>query len=257
MPTRKHKKNLIVSYNNLSDELKALFKGLYPEGYQDFLQKTVKPNGDFIFAVPMETEDAFYMVKFDVKIDTGLVEEDLDKDLYGDDEKVDDGEFAPLSEAIDKEEGEVGAVGALRNGDYADLFEPGDKKEFELAAADMADENGDDEEEEYDGYTDDAPEEDEEDEEEPDDAALLELEEDGLLNDVLNDDPFSADAKKGKKNAKAPAEKSKSVKAKTEKSPKAGKILKAEKTATKPVEKKTATKSEPKASAKKTATKKK
>ena len=64
---RNHKKNLIVSYKNLSDEMKEMFKERYPEGYNDYLQRFEKPNGEVIFVVPMETEDTVYMVKFDVK----------------------------------------------------------------------------------------------------------------------------------------------------------------------------------------------
>lgn len=101
---RTHKKNLIVSFKNLSDELKEKFKELYPEGHTDYLQRFDKPNGESIFVVPMETEDSVYMVKFDVKIDTSLVEADLDKDLYGDGSDKDDDEFAPLEEAMEKDE---------------------------------------------------------------------------------------------------------------------------------------------------------
>ena len=75
--TKKHKKNLIVSYKNLTDDLKEKFKEAYPEGYNNYLQKFVKPNGEAIYVVPFETEDTAYMVKFEVKIDT--LGEDLDK----------------------------------------------------------------------------------------------------------------------------------------------------------------------------------
>ena len=99
----RHKKNLIVSMKNLSEELKNLFKEMYPEGYKEYIQKTIKPNGEPIFSVPMETEDTMYMVKVEMKIDTLIGDDDLDKDLYGDD-KVEDSEFAPISEALEKDE---------------------------------------------------------------------------------------------------------------------------------------------------------
>lgn len=126
---KNHKKKLIVSYKNLSDELLALFKEAYPEGHSDFVQKTIKPNGEPIFVVPLETEDATYMVKVEVKIDTTLAEEELDKDLYGDDsdsDKSDDVEFAPMSEALEKEEGIVGSRNdrVLKHGDYDGVFSP-------------------------------------------------------------------------------------------------------------------------------------
>lgn len=103
-PHRTHKKNLIVSYKNLSEELKQLFKDTYPEGYNDYLQRFDKPNGDSIFVVPMETEDTVYMVKFDVKIDTTITDADDEKDYYDEEIEKADHEFAPLSEAIEKEE---------------------------------------------------------------------------------------------------------------------------------------------------------
>ena len=123
MPYQRNKKNrLIISYKNLSDELRELFKEAYPEGYKDYIQKTIKPNGEPLFVVPLETEDTSYMIKFDMKIDTGLVEEELDKDLYGDEEQ-EEGEFAPISEAIDKEEGNSHSVGKMRHGVYEEIFD--------------------------------------------------------------------------------------------------------------------------------------
>jgi len=118
-PHRTHKKNLIVSYKNLSEELKQLFKDTYPEGYNDYLQRFDKPNGDSIFVVPMETEDTVYMVKFDVKIDTTITDADDEKDYYDEEIEKADHEFAPLSEAIEKEENKNPHTGrAIRHGDY-------------------------------------------------------------------------------------------------------------------------------------------
>ncbi len=133
-PHRTHKKNLIVSYKNLSEELKRLFKEAYPEGYSDYLQRFDKPNGDTIFVVPMETEDTVYMIKFDVKIDTTITDADDDKDFYDDEiEKADD-DFAPLSEAIDKEENNnPHTERAIRHGDYEDALAPHKKKKGSLS----------------------------------------------------------------------------------------------------------------------------
>lgn len=119
-PRRTHKKNLIVSYKNLSEELKELFKEKYPDGYTDYLQRFDKPNGDVIFVVPMETEDTVYMIKFDVKIDTTLTDDDVEKDYFDEEVEKADEEFAPLQEAIDKEENNSRGMGAIRHGDYED-----------------------------------------------------------------------------------------------------------------------------------------
>lgn len=126
---RNRKKNLIVSYKNLSEEMKEMFKERYPEGYTDYLQRFEKPNGDIIFVVPMETDDTVYMVKFDVKIDTTYSDDDMDKDYYDEEVAKADHEFAPLQEAIDKEEEDPAhRERIVRHGNYDDELETGRKK---------------------------------------------------------------------------------------------------------------------------------
>ena len=61
-------------------------KAAYPLGYTDYMMRIDKPNGDFFFAVPFETEEISYLVKIDVKIDDASTEEE-DKDYYDDDLK--------------------------------------------------------------------------------------------------------------------------------------------------------------------------
>jgi len=176
---KNRKKKLIISYKNLTDPLRELFKEAYPDGYKDHLQKTIKPNGEPIFVVPLETEDTSYMIKFDVKIDSGLVDDDLDKDLYGEEER-DDSEFAPISEAIEKEEGNDHRVGKLNHGAYEEMFEglPEDKKEFEMANEDIEDEYGDRPDDDIDdNHNDDI-----DDDIEPDDDELLDIE--NMLNEA-------------------------------------------------------------------------
>ncbi len=170
------KKKLIISYKNLTDNLRELFKDAYPDGYKDYIQKTIKPNGEPIFVVPLETDDTSYMIKFDVTIDTGMVEEDLDKDLYGNDEEQSESEFAPLSEAIDKEEGNNHAVGKMRHGAIEEFDGlPEDKKEFELADSDL-DEDYDDQPDDNDSYLDDDENDKSDDDMEPNDEDLLDIE---------------------------------------------------------------------------------
>lgn len=181
------KKKLIISYKNLPDTIRDLFKEAYPDGYKEYLQKTIKPNGEPIFVVPLETDDTSYMIKFDVKIDTTLVDDDIEKDDFNESEEQEGAEFVPLSEALDKEEG-TRRVGTLQHGDYEGVLdgipdEP--KKEFEIATRDMAEEFADLAADDTDSYLDEEEEEDEEDEEddlEPDDDELLDIE--ALLNEA-------------------------------------------------------------------------
>ena len=80
------KKRLVTSFNNLSQELQDAVKELYPAGFSDAMMRVDKPNGDFFYAVPFETEEISYLVKIDVKIDDVSEEED-DKDYYDDEIK--------------------------------------------------------------------------------------------------------------------------------------------------------------------------
>lgn len=84
--TPNSKKRLVISFNNLPVELQEELKALYPAGYYDVMMRIDKPNGDFFYAVPFETEEVSYLVKIDVKIDD-LSEEDDSSDYYDDDLK--------------------------------------------------------------------------------------------------------------------------------------------------------------------------
>ena len=154
--TKKHKKNLIVSYKNLSEDLKEKFKEAYPDGYNNYLQRFVKPNGETIFVVPFETDDTNYMVKFEVRIDP--LGEDLDKALFDDDDDSGkEDEFAPLSEALEKEEIDpTHKERVLRHGDFETNLEEDEKRKKKLTLGINKEEIraafGDDEVEELDSY---------------------------------------------------------------------------------------------------------
>jgi hypothetical protein len=80
------KKRLVTSYHNLSQELQEAVKELYPTGFSEAMMRVDKPNGDFFYAVPFETEEVSYLVKIDVKIDD-ISEEEDDKDFFDDEIK--------------------------------------------------------------------------------------------------------------------------------------------------------------------------
>ena len=80
------KKRLVVSFKNMTPELQEEVKAAYPAGFADYMMRIPKPNGEFFFAVPFETEEISYLVKIDVKIDDMSGEEE-DKDYYDDDLK--------------------------------------------------------------------------------------------------------------------------------------------------------------------------
>lgn len=81
-PNKATKRRLVTSLQNLSPELQDQVKQMYPLGFTDAMMRIDKPNGDFFYAVPFETEEIFYLVKIAVKIDDS---ENMEKDLFADD----------------------------------------------------------------------------------------------------------------------------------------------------------------------------
>lgn len=79
------KRNLVTAFNNLPLELQEAVKAYYPAGFTEAMIRVDKPNGDFFYAVPFETEEVAYLVKIDVKIDDAAIDDD-NADFYDDDE---------------------------------------------------------------------------------------------------------------------------------------------------------------------------
>lgn len=93
MTTVNKKKRLVTSIHNLSPEQLAEVKALYPLGFNEVMQRIDKPDGTFFYVVPYETEDTYYLLKIDFKVDDaqeddndGYYDED---DLKGADELAD------------------------------------------------------------------------------------------------------------------------------------------------------------------------
>lgn len=88
------KKHIVTSFRNLSPEMQEAVKEKYPIGFTDAMMRVDKPNGDFFYAVPFDTDDTAYLVKIDVKIDDNSQEEDekdyFDDEIKGADEIQDD-----------------------------------------------------------------------------------------------------------------------------------------------------------------------
>ena len=110
---KKRKKNLIVSYKNLTEELKEKLKEAYPDGYNNYLQRFTKPNGETIFVVPFETnleEDEKRQKKLSLGInkeeiraafgDDDVEELDSYEKIGDDDEESADEDFEPSDEDI-------------------------------------------------------------------------------------------------------------------------------------------------------------
>lgn len=83
------KKRVVVSIENLSEELKEELKARYPLGFNDHLIRINKPSGDFFHAVVLEMTDVTYLVKVKVRVDKNPNEE-LDKDYFDGQSKDDE-----------------------------------------------------------------------------------------------------------------------------------------------------------------------
>ena len=83
-----NKKRVVVSYANLSPEILELLKKKFPTGYQNHVIKVEKPNGDFFYAVTLDTDDTSYLIKVNVKIDAKPKEDDDEKDFFGDNDDI-------------------------------------------------------------------------------------------------------------------------------------------------------------------------
>ncbi len=120
------KKHLIKSYQNLPQEARDMFDAQYGEGYADAAQKITKPDGSSLYVVPLETEDAVYMVKVDVVVDSKFTEEEFDKEILG--SSKNDDEIAGESEE-EEEETQGKEKFVLNHGDYSEVEEAEEPKE--------------------------------------------------------------------------------------------------------------------------------
>ena len=57
------KKRIIKNYNQLPEEIVLLVKEKYPDGYEDSLITFQMPDGNLASALPLETDDTYYLIK--------------------------------------------------------------------------------------------------------------------------------------------------------------------------------------------------
>lgn len=117
------KKRSIISYQNLPQEAINLFDEKYGDGYADYAQKITKPDGSFLYVVPLETDDAVYMVKVNVVVDSKFSDEDFDKEILGT-SKNDDEIVNAHEEEEEEKMGQDKFV--LVHGDYSDVNDVAD-----------------------------------------------------------------------------------------------------------------------------------
>jgi hypothetical protein len=83
------KRRVIVDYRNITPELLELFTTTYPYGYDDAVVRFKNSKGEWVSSVPIETEDAKYLVKVGMELDK-RVEDYLDD--FSDESPAEDAE---------------------------------------------------------------------------------------------------------------------------------------------------------------------
>lgn len=57
----------LISYKRMTPDVKALYKSYYPEGYSDAdIQRVHKSGDETLFVIPLESQDATYLIKVDI-----------------------------------------------------------------------------------------------------------------------------------------------------------------------------------------------
>jgi len=91
-----NRKKLIINYANVSPELMEAIRKKYPMGWINHTIKVPMAGGNFFFAITLDTEEASYLIKVPVKIDTKSVKDedffDASLDLKETDEREEDEE---------------------------------------------------------------------------------------------------------------------------------------------------------------------
>jgi hypothetical protein len=74
-----NRKKLIINYANVTPELMEAIRKKYPLGWINNTIKVPLSGGAFFFAITLDTEEASYLIKVPVKIDT---KSDKDEDFF-------------------------------------------------------------------------------------------------------------------------------------------------------------------------------
>ena len=110
----KSKPRIIKNYEKLDDALREAIAAAYPLGYADKIQTFDIGGGRLMSALPFETEEFSYLIKFPINEDADLDEqasaEDQDDDL-----DLEGGEDVEEEEEDDEIEKSVGSLEDMEN----------------------------------------------------------------------------------------------------------------------------------------------
>ncbi len=79
------KKRIVIDYEKLPDETINRIKLEYPEGYEDNLITFTNAEGRYVSALPFETDEIYYLIRFTEGEARKIIKDDDD---FGDDGKL-------------------------------------------------------------------------------------------------------------------------------------------------------------------------
>lgn len=82
-----NKLRVIQDYEKLGTELKEQIKLVYPEGYSEHLIEFKNSKGEYVSALPFETDEKIYMIRMSIRVAEQII---LDDDDYDDDGNLKD-----------------------------------------------------------------------------------------------------------------------------------------------------------------------
>ncbi|MCA6078623.1 hypothetical protein [Fulvivirga sedimenti] len=90
---------VIKSLENLSPELRKIFKKQYPDGFEDSIMRITNQKNEPIFVVPLNTDDTNYLIKiamvrnsdgeYDLDVENDEIDNDDDPAFGVDDDDAD------------------------------------------------------------------------------------------------------------------------------------------------------------------------
>lgn len=84
------KRKIVTSMEKISQELRDRIYEVFPDGWSNHVKRITKPTGDFFYAITVDTEDATYLIKVPVKVDSKSdLEKEEERQSFGDDHSDD------------------------------------------------------------------------------------------------------------------------------------------------------------------------
>ena len=76
-----NKKRIIKDYDQMPADILLKLKNQFPQGYQEHLLRFNNADGELVSALPVETDETFYLVRMNVSGGYQIIEDDVEDDF--------------------------------------------------------------------------------------------------------------------------------------------------------------------------------